>query len=547
MAAIKKFKVLSRNPDDHLRETKHDIHKFQRNYNPDLHPLQVSREYKLALNATKLERVFAKPFVAALVHGESISAMARHPDKLSCIFSGTYEGELNLWDTRTRKQMWRVQAHNGHIWSITSDSAGETLYTVGHDKIIKRWSYETIAEACDDTQVFKGAGSANHFNEPLDTWLCDTVVSGVSHHRTNSEFLTCGERVLLWDSSKKVPIRSFDWNEAGSSTANCSAVAIKFNMVETNLFASSDQDNNLVLYDIRAKEVKKLKMKMRFNDLCWNPMEAFVLSAASEDYNAYTFDIRMMDCPERILCQHQGHTNAITCLDYSPTGREFVTGCFDRSIRIFPLDEGRSRDVYHGKRMHKVTSVLWSADNKFIYSGSGDHNIRIWKSRSNEKMGIMCGREALALEYNNELKNKFQHMPELKRIARHRQIPKSILNAAKEHYRIRTGRARKEANVRLHSKPGVVVGESKLEKPVFGLQDEPELDEETKEKETRDLQKFAKKVTLKMRKDKQLNRNDATSEKMKFKGRQSDGGDVEKQRFERKFRTSNKNNVKRLK
>lgn len=40
-------------------------------------------------------------------------------------------------------------------------------------------------------------------------------------------------------------------------------------------------------------------------------------------------------------------------IDYSPTGKEFVTGSYDKTIRIFPLDSGRSRETYHGKRLQK--------------------------------------------------------------------------------------------------------------------------------------------------------------------------------------------------
>ncbi|KAA0185699.1 hypothetical protein HAZT_HAZT002740 [Hyalella azteca] len=462
-----------------------------RNYDPDLHPFRDARNYKLALNATKLERVFAKPYVGCLVHGESISAMARHPEMLNYIFSGTYEGQLTLWDTSLEKQMWKVQAHNSHIWSITADCKGETFYTVGHDKAIKRWSCSNITEACDRMDVLKGPGSANHLSEPIDTWLCDTVISGLSHHRYQNEFLTCGERVLLWDSEKKVPVRSFDWSDTGGGEASSSAIAVKFNMIDTNVFASCDHDNSLILYDIRAKDVKKLKMKLRINDLSWNPTESFILSVVSDDYNAYTFDVRMMDADRRIVCIHQGHTSAVTCLDYSPTGQEFVTGSFDRSIRIFRVDEGRSRDVYHGKRMHKVTSVLFSSDDKFIYSGSADHNIRIWKSRASEKMGLMNAREKLAIDLSRQLRETYKDMPEIRRIARHRHLPKSIRAAAKEHHLIRTSRARKEENVRRHSKPGSVVGESRLEKPVFGVQDEEAVDPLAEQAALKKLEKFA--------------------------------------------------------
>ena len=40
-------------------------------------------------------------------------------------------------------------------------------------------------------------------------------------------------------------------------------------------------------------------------------------------------------------------------IDYAPTGKEFVTGSYDRTIRMFRVDEGKSRETYHGKRMQK--------------------------------------------------------------------------------------------------------------------------------------------------------------------------------------------------
>jgi WD40 repeat protein len=47
-------------------------------------------------------------------------------------------------------------------------------------------------------------------------------------------------------------------------------------------------------------------------------------------------------------------------IDYSPTGREFVTGGYDKTVRIFNTDDGRSREVYHSKRMQRCASSLFS-------------------------------------------------------------------------------------------------------------------------------------------------------------------------------------------
>ncbi len=57
-------------------------------------------------------------------------------------------------------------------------------------------------------------------------------------------------------------------------------------------------------------------------------------------------------------------------LDYAPTGREFVTGSYDRTIRIFPVNAGKSREVYHGQRMQKLQFIKIKIINNYKFSKS---------------------------------------------------------------------------------------------------------------------------------------------------------------------------------
>ena len=43
------------------------------------------------------------------------------------------------------------------------------------------------------------------------------------------------------------------------------------------------------------------------------------------------------------LCVHVDHVSAVLDVDYSPTGQEFVSGSFDKTVRIFSVNKGRSR------------------------------------------------------------------------------------------------------------------------------------------------------------------------------------------------------------
>jgi WD repeat and SOF domain-containing protein 1 len=45
--------------------------------------------------------------------------------------------------------------------------------------------------------------------------------------------------------------------------------------------------------------------------------------------------------------------------DWSPTGEEFVSGSYDRTVRLWKRDAGKSRDVYHTKRMQRYVPPYW--------------------------------------------------------------------------------------------------------------------------------------------------------------------------------------------
>lgn len=86
---------------------------------------------------------------------------------------------------------------------------------------------------------------------------------------------------------------------------------------------------------------------------------------------------------------YKGHTGAVIDVDYSPTGKELVSGSYDKTLRIFTVERTQSRDVYHTKRMQRLTCVSWSADAKYVIGASDEMDVRIWKANASEKLGIV--------------------------------------------------------------------------------------------------------------------------------------------------------------
>lgn len=92
------------------------------------------------------------------------------------------------------------------------------------------------------------------------------------------------------------------------------------------------------------------RLQFRANDLAWSPTFPTAILLASEDHNLYTFDIRQLNSPTQI---YKAHVAAVMSCDWSPTGTEFVSGGWDRTVRIWKEGIGRQPEVYHTKRMQR--------------------------------------------------------------------------------------------------------------------------------------------------------------------------------------------------
>ena len=444
-----KIKVLCRNPKDYIRERRSDINPLPRNLDPTMHPFETPREYIRALNATKLERIFAKPFIASLGgHTDGVYCMCKHPLKLSNFLSGSCDGEIRIWNLSSQECITAITGHTGFVRGICMNADGSTFITVGDDKIIKQWRYP-------EDSIFSN-------EEPISTILGENVYLSIDHHASEPVFATCGDHVDIWDERRSEPISSFTWGVE-------SITHLKFNPVETNILASCGTDRAIALYDVRQSvPLKKIILTMRSNSVAWNPMEAFHFTSANEDSNLYTFDMRKLDKPMYV---HVDHINAVLDVDYSPTGKEFVSGGFDKTLRIYKEGMRRSREVYHTKRMQKIFCVKWTNDATYVLSGSEETNIRIWKAKASHKLGKVTRHEQRALDYAEKLKGKYQHHPEIKRIARHRHVPRLIHNSARQKRIMLEAKKRKLDNRIRHSKPGSIRQISVREEKVVGLVD----------------------------------------------------------------------------
>jgi len=429
-----KIKVLQRSKQDYVA-MHGGIAKHFRNPDPQLHPLERSREYQRALVAVKMEKIFAKPFVKALDgHLDSVKclAVARLPG--APLVSGSCDGELRVWNLQHLKcEAVVTRAHTGFVRGATVSPDGTKAISCGDDKAVKMWTLDS--RTCTLSA------------EPTATYHASSISNSIDHHWNKPLFVTTGDTVDVWDYQRSAPLSSYEWG--------CERVITgRFNPAEPALIASTGVDRSIGLYDLRGNTaIRKVILKMRSNAVAWNPIQPLNFTVANEDCNLYTFDMRNLS---RVAEHHWDHVMAVLDVNYSPAGHEFVSASYDHTVRLWSMDKSRSRDVYHTKRMQRVLCCHFTPDSRFVLTGSEDANIRVWKTKSDQKLGAMTAREKQAVAYREALKEKYQRLPEISRIKRHKHVPKMVKSITDKRRVMREARARKEANRRKHSKPDSV-------------------------------------------------------------------------------------------
>lgn len=169
----------------------------------------------------------------------------------------------------------------------------------------------------------------------------------------------------------------------------------------------------------------------------------------------------------RALNVLKDHVAAVMSCEFSPTGEEIVTASYDKTIRLWDRARGHSRDMYHTKRMQRVFSAKWTPDSKYILTGSDDGNIRLWRSQASRREGIKSARQRTAEEYNKALTARYAHMPEIRRIERHRHVPKVIKKAGEIKSEELKAIKRREENERKHTRKQHEKRKSEREKMIL--------------------------------------------------------------------------------
>ncbi|WP_366838108.1 hypothetical protein [Nostoc sp. LPT] len=72
------------------------------------------------------------------------------------------------------------------------------------------------------------------------------------------------------------------------------------------------------------------------------------------------------------------HSDAVTCLVFSPDGKTLVSGSNDETIVKWKITENQLQ-VFPERHRRGVTSSAFSPDGETLISGGRDQTIKVWR------------------------------------------------------------------------------------------------------------------------------------------------------------------------
>jgi WD40 repeat protein len=100
--------------------------------------------------------------------------------------------------------------------------------------------------------------------------------------------------------------------------------------------------------------------------------------------------VGLLTCEPELLHSLTGHSHIVRSLAVSSDGKQLVSGCGDKTIKIWDLETGELIRTLTGHR-DGVYAIALSPDDKIIASGSADKTIKLWYAKTGELLGTFVG------------------------------------------------------------------------------------------------------------------------------------------------------------
>ncbi|KAF8438040.1 WD40-repeat-containing domain protein [Boletus edulis BED1] len=256
------------------------------------------------------------------------------------LVAGSEDKYIRVWNVETGEFLRTLSGHAGEVYALAFTTDSRSLFSASGDCTVRVW--DATQFSADVTQVPEPTFRVLHSACPEEKPSKKLVFTSVTVDTTGS-FVAAGSldgKVRVWDVS--------------SDPGNDEPIGI--------LHGHSDG----------VYSVQFLPSNTEMSTLC--------LVSASMDRTLKCWEL--LPDEKRFQCKKtlSGHKDAVLSLSVLQVGREqrLASSSRDGTVRLWDLRSGIPYFMIQG-HTNTVTCVDLSSDGTVLASGSGDHQVRIWK------------------------------------------------------------------------------------------------------------------------------------------------------------------------
>jgi WD40 repeat protein/serine/threonine protein kinase len=290
-------------------------------------------------------------------------------------------GEIRIWRVPDGRPLWILRGHTDAIYSVAFSPDGHRLVSASADQTVKLWDLATGQEAL--------------------------TLHGHTDQVRSAEFSPDGLRLATAGADKV--IRLWDgtpWSEASPTrelrtlpgpTARLFGAAVRpdgrrWAAVGEYMIRTWEGDPGVLAgnaADARTYELPHLD----FFALAFRPNSGQLATAGSDG------SVLLLDAagrvertlPSRPSRHGDGHAGGpIKGLAFTPDGRRLASASWDRTVRVWDVDEGRTVLVLRD-HTEPVLAVAVSPDGSWVASASADRTVKVWDANTGAVVRTLTG------------------------------------------------------------------------------------------------------------------------------------------------------------
>ncbi len=293
-------------------------------------------------------------------HAAPVTRLAYSRDGQLLVSAGT-DGQIILWNSKTRQPIDRISAHENLVWSITFSPDDKLFASGGKDG--------TIHLVNVATRERRTLGTAGKADDSTDDVMCVAFAP-------DSKTLAAG----IWDGTVRLYEVATGKILATLEAETDHVATVAYSPDGKRLAVGGSAMN---IWDVERREIvgSFKKLEQGVGALTYTPRGALVLGFVDGSLALW---LGGEADPLRYLAG--SHEMPVTALSIAPDGRTLAS-CSNQkpTIRIWDLETGELKATL-GSGSQAVTSVAFSPSENVLASAVHDHTLRLWQGAEEEEV-----------------------------------------------------------------------------------------------------------------------------------------------------------------